>query len=84
MLPGWWAILFGLGVFASRRLLLCWTFAIGGFYLLAGLAMLLMPRGAVFSPWTMGTTFGIGQLSAAALLYWTLEREARTYEPQAS
>jgi hypothetical protein len=27
-----------------------------------------------FSPWAMGLTFGIGQLLAAAVLYWNLER----------
>jgi hypothetical protein len=77
MLPGLWCILFGLGVFASRRLLPRATFAIGGFYLLAGLTMLLMRRGAAFSPWAMGLTFGAGQLSAAGMLYLTLERAPR-------
>jgi hypothetical protein len=26
------------------------------------------------SPWAMGVPFGVGQLLAAAVLYWTLER----------
>jgi len=76
-LPGMWSILFGLGVFASRRLLPKPTFLVGGFYLLAGLAMISLRRGAM-SPWTMGATFGIGQLAAAALLYFTLERNMRS------
>jgi hypothetical protein len=73
VLPGMWSILFGLGVFASRRLLPKATFLVGGFYLLAGLVMVSMQRDAL-NAWTMGTTFGIGQISAAALLYFTLER----------
>ena len=27
-----------------------------------------------FSPWVMGLPFGVGQLLAGAVLYWTLER----------
>lgn len=75
LLPGIWAILFGMGVFASRRLLPKPTFLIGGFYMLAGLLILTLPAKAALSPWTMGLTFGIGQLSAAGMLYWTLERK---------
>jgi hypothetical protein len=80
MLPGLWAILFGLGVFASRRLLPKATFLIGGFYLLAGLMILAVggrDHDAAMTPWTMGLTFGIGQLSAAAVLYFTIERDER-------
>ena len=74
ILPGIWSIFFGLGVFASRRLLPKATFLIGGFYMLAGLYMMSM-RHEALSAWTMGTTFGIGQISAAALLYFSLERQ---------
>ena len=74
LLPGIWAMLFGMGVFASRRLLPKPTFLIGGFYMLAGLLILTLPRDAALSPWTMGLTFGIGQIAAAFMLYWTLER----------
>jgi len=74
VLPGMWSILFGLAVFASRRLLPRATFLVGGFYLLAGLLMISMRYDAL-AAWTMGATFGIGQISAAALLYFTLERQ---------
>ncbi|HEX3359034.1 MAG TPA: hypothetical protein VHS31_18790 [Tepidisphaeraceae bacterium] len=74
-LPGLWSILFGLGVFASRRLLPRPTFFVGGFYLLAGLLMISMRQKAL-APWTMGATFSLGQLSAAALLYFNLERNS--------
>jgi hypothetical protein len=29
---------------------------------------------AALSPWAMGVPFGLGQLFAAGVLYWTLER----------
>ena len=75
MLPGLWAILFSLGLFASRRFLPRGVFLLGGYYLLAGLACLtLEPATRALSPWTMGTMFGVGQLLTAGFLYWTLER----------
>ena len=75
MLPGLWAIIFSLGIFASRRLLPRGTELIGGYYLLAGLLCLaLTPAGSPPWPWTMALTFGIGQLLAACILYVRLER----------
>jgi hypothetical protein len=76
MLPGLWQIFFGLGVFASCRLLPRETFWVAVFYLGTGLAVLAVARGeAALSPWSMGLPFGAGQLLAAAVLYRTLERE---------
>jgi hypothetical protein len=76
MLPGLWSILFGLGIFASRRLLPRATTAVAVFYLMAGLACLELARGPhALSPWAMGIPFGVGQLLAAAVLYGTLERQ---------
>jgi hypothetical protein len=75
MLPGLWQVLFSLGIFASYRLLPRATFAVGLFYLVAGLLCLALARGeAALAPWAMGVPFGAGQLLAAAVLYWTLER----------
>jgi hypothetical protein len=75
MLPGLWQVLFSLGIFASCRLLPRATFGVGVFYLLAGAICLATARGAAaLSPWAMGLPFGLGQLLAAAVLYWTLER----------
>jgi len=69
MLPGLWQILFGLGVFASCRFLPRAIFAVGVWYLAAGLACLAFASGGnAFSPWAMGVPFGIGQLLAAAVL----------------
>jgi hypothetical protein len=73
MLPGLWAILFSLGIFASFRLLPKATFWVGVFYMAAGTVCLTI-REAALSPWAMGISFGAGQLLAAAVLYWTLER----------
>jgi hypothetical protein len=73
MLPGLWAILFSLGVFASYRLLPRATFWVGVWYLGAGTFCLTLHEAAL-SPWAMGVPFGAGQLLAAAVLYFTLER----------
>jgi hypothetical protein len=75
LLPGLWMILFSLGVFASRRFLPRGAFAIAGYYLLAGLYCLSLPAERALSPWTMGVVFGAGQLCAAAVLHWFLERQ---------
>jgi len=75
MLPGLWAVCFSLGVFASRTLLPRGIAVVGGYYLLAGCFSLTLARGPhAFSPWAMGLTFGVGQLLAAGVLYWNLER----------
>ncbi len=76
MLPGLWQILFSLGIFASCRLLPRATWAVAVFYLIAGVVTLGLARGAsALSPWAMAAPFGLGQLLAAAVLYWTLERD---------
>jgi hypothetical protein len=75
MLPGLWSIFFGLGIFASHRLLPHATFWVATYYLLAGGVCLVTTQGSLaLSPWTMMGTFGIGQFLAAAVLYWHLER----------
>ena len=69
MLPGLWEVIFSLGVFASCRFLPRQMFAVGVWYLVAGLASLAW-SGAdkTFSPWAMGLPFGIGQLLVASVL----------------
>jgi len=76
MLPGLWAILFALGIFASRRFLPRTIAVPAGYYLLAGLYCLTLDHMpfAALSPWTMGLLFGVGQLLTGAVLYWSLER----------
>jgi hypothetical protein len=75
MLPGLWAILFSLGIFASFRLLPRATFIVALWYLAAGICCLAWAQGEfAFSLWAMAIPFGVGQLLAAGILYWTLER----------
>jgi len=75
LLPALWQILFGLGLFASSRLLPRPIAFVGGFYLVTGLLCVVLARGEhAFSPLAMGVPFGAGQLLAAAVLYWCLER----------
>jgi hypothetical protein len=75
MLPGLWSVVYSLGIFASYRLLPPATFWVAVYYLLTGGVCLVAAQGIfALSPWTMAGTFGIGQLLAAALLYWNLER----------
>ncbi len=79
ILPGLWAVLFGLGVFATRRMLPHGASAVGGWYLLSGLCgIAVIAPGPASAPWQMGISFGIGQLMAAGVLYWNLEREHGT------
>jgi hypothetical protein len=75
MLPGLWAMFFGLGIFASGRLLPRPIFGVAIFYLVAGAMCLALAQGEfAFSPWAMAVPFGGGQLMTAAILYYTLER----------
>ena len=74
-LPGFWQVFFSQGVFASCRLLPRPAFAVGVFYLVAGVATLVVARGdQALAPWAMAAPFGAGQLLSAVVLYWTLER----------
>jgi hypothetical protein len=75
-LPGLWQVLFGLGIFASARLLPRAIVGVAVFFLLAGTVNLALVRGHLaYSPWAMGLPFGIGQLATAVILYWNLERD---------
>lgn len=79
LLPGLWAICFGVGAFASRPYLPRASGFVALFYYVAGMVLLWIARGPeVLSAWWIGATFGIGQFLAALVLYWNLER---TREP---
>lgn len=74
-LPGLWALVFSLGVFASLRLLPRAVAIVGAWYIVCGVLAIAWGQGAAaLSPWIMGITFGGGQLLTAAILYVTLER----------
>ena len=69
MLPGLWELIFSLGVFASCRFLPRQMFAVGVWYLAAGLFCLVAGSATrALSPWSMGVPFGVGQLLVAAVL----------------
>jgi hypothetical protein len=77
MLPGLWQLLFSLGVFASCRFLPRQTFAVGIWYLIAGLTCLALQSGSkTFSPWSMGIPFGVGQLLVAGVLQYGFEKSS--------
>lgn len=76
ILPGCWAVIFALGVFSARPYLPRVVGWVALFYLAAGALLLLFAAdGRSLSPWGMGATFGVGQLFAAIVLYWNLERD---------
>jgi hypothetical protein len=68
MLPGLWQMVFSLGVFASCRFLPPPMFAVGVWYLAAGLICLTLGQRTALSPWAMGIPFGVGQVLVAAVL----------------
>jgi hypothetical protein len=75
LLPGLWAVCFGLGIFSSRPYLPRLSGAVALFYAAAGAYLLSSAQlGAAPGPWSVGATFGAGQLLSAAVLYWELER----------
>ncbi len=75
LLPGLWQIFFSLGIYGSSRNLPRAVIMVAAFYMCTGLACLAWARGPhALSPWAMGAPFTVGQLMAAAILYWTLER----------
>jgi hypothetical protein len=74
MLPGLWELIFSLGVFASCRFLPKQMFAVGVWYLAAGLFCLAVASATrSLSSWTMGIPFGVGQLLVAAVLQFGYE-----------
>jgi uncharacterized membrane protein HdeD (DUF308 family) len=79
LLPGLWAICFGVGIFASRPYLPRASGWVALLYYAAGVALLWMARGPEpLRGWWVGGTFGAGQLMAAVVLYWNLERAPRS------
>lgn len=74
LLPGLWALIYSMGIFASRPFLPQGVGWVGLFYFLAGTYLLLTAKLLFDSPILMGGVFGLGQLSLSAVLYWNLER----------
>ena len=74
LLPGLWAMLFGVAAFGARPYLPRATGWVALYYMTAGAWLLWHAGGAPPSAWAVGGTFGAGQLASAAVLYWNLER----------
>lgn len=74
MLPGLWALVFSLGIFASCWLLSRAIAVAGTWYFVGGILVLAWGRGFAMSPWVMGVIFGGGQILTALILHFTLER----------
>ena len=79
LLPGLWAICFGIGTFASRPYLPRASGWVALFFYVAGFTLLWIASGAnSLTGWWVGGVFGGGQLFAAAVLWWNLERVEST------
>lgn len=75
LLPGLWAALFALGVFAARPYLPRATGWVGLYYIVAGAGLLAVPPpDFTRAGWTFGAVFLVGQLATAAVLHRNLER----------
>ena len=78
LLPGLWALLFGLGVFASRPYLARATGWVALFFVVAGAALLAFPPATLAAlGLAHGLVFGIGLLAAAVVLHLDVPREER-------
>lgn len=77
LLPGLWAICFGIGTFASRPYLPRASGIVALFYYVAGVVLLWNARTEALNGWWVGATFGVGQLLAAMVL-WRAGALART------
>lgn len=78
LLPGLWALSFGLGIFASRPYLVRASGWVALYFYAAGAVLLWTAGGPeTLNAWTVGGTFGVGQFLMAAVLYWNLEQEER-------
>lgn len=70
MLPGLWAMLVSVGLFASVRFLPRSVGIAGAWYFLAGMAALMVASHTQsLLPWAMGVPFGVGQLVLAGILH---------------
>lgn len=78
VLPGVWALLFGLGVFASRPYLARATGWVALWFVVAGTALLAFPPTTLARLGLVhGVVFGAGLLAAAVVLHLDVPREER-------
>jgi hypothetical protein len=74
MLPGLWQITFSLGVFSSCRFLPRSMTIAGAWYLFTGLTCIALADGRALAPWTMGVSYGVGQVLVACILFLAAEK----------
>lgn len=75
--PGIWAIAFALGIYSARPCLPPLSVWAAAYYGVAGLFLLtraIAAPGDMPSPWTVGATFGVGQVLGAFLIHAAIER----------
>jgi hypothetical protein len=78
LLPGLWALLLGLGIFASRPYLARATGWVALYFVLAGSALLAFPTVELARLGALhGTVFGVGVLASAVVLRLDLPRDDR-------
>ena len=78
LLPGIWALLLGLGVFASRPYLARATGWVALFFVFAGTALLAFPANDLTRlGFANGVIFGVGLLAAAVVLHLDIPRGDR-------
>ncbi len=78
LLPGIWALLLGLGIFASRPYLARATGWVALFFILSGTALLAFPvNGLTRLGVANGGVFGVGLLAAAVVLHLDIPRGNR-------
>ena len=73
LLPATWMLCYGLAHMAFRRNLPIGVYAVGFFYLAAGVACLLIPGVAFTDPRPMGFVFGLGEVAGG---YALLQRDS--------
>jgi hypothetical protein len=78
LLPGLWAIIFGLGVLATINRLPRGGIWIAVHYFASGfLCMKLATDEQALASWTMASTFGIGQLWSAVILHFSSSKPCK-------
>lgn len=75
LLPGAWALLYGLGTVAALPYLPRLAGAVAAWYLVGGAVLLWVVEGPVPAGWSVGVPFGLGQLMAAWVLHADRQRE---------
>ena len=71
---GVWMCMFGLTNLASRYVLPRYISLVGVFYVLCGVAWLLLPQATFMNPWPMGLVFFMGEWAGGLLLYFDERR----------